>query len=285
MIHSPLSTAENNLLRYDATISGKEILTPAPANEPRINGSAVYGVRPGKPLAYRIAASGLKPLTYHATGLPPGLSVNPLTGWITGRAPMQSKDYTITLEVSNTFGSASRAFTIRVGERICLTPPMGWNSWYVHSEGISETAIRTIAEAMRGKGLDDYGWTYINIDDCWMGLRDPDTKAIQPNEKFSDMKELSSFVNHTGFKLGIYSTPWMSTFAGFIGGTGPNPEGDYSAFYQPASEQLNPCQFFGRHPSSTRLGLARVGPCWFVDRDARQFADWGIDYVKYDWGE
>ena len=28
-----------------------------------------------------------------------------------------------------------------------------------------------------------------------------------------------------------------------------------------------------------------VGLVWFVDRDAQQFADWGIDYVKYDWLE
>lgn len=276
---------EQNLLAYNATISGKQPLTPPPPDEPRFNGSGIFGVRPGKPVSFHIAASGMKPIRFEASGLPPGITLDPESGWITGRAPAHTGDHELSLKVSNPLGSASRTLVLRVGDRICLTPPMGWNSWYVHSEGISDSAVREIAEAMRQKGLDAFGWTYINIDDCWMGVRDPETKAIQPNQKFGDMNELSAFVHRTGFKLGIYSTPWMSTFAGFIGGSAPNPAGDYSAFYQPESEQLNPGQFFGRHPSSTRLGLAQVGPCWFVDRDAKQFADWGIDYVKYDWVE
>jgi alpha-galactosidase len=118
-----------------------------------------------------------------------------------------------------------------------------------------------------------------------MGERDPETKAIQANGKFNDMKAMADFVNSKGFKLGIYSTTWMSTFAGYIGGTAPNGEGDYSEFYLPREERLNPYQVFGRHPSSTRRGLTKVGPVWFVDRDAQQFAEWGIDYVKYDWVE
>jgi alpha-galactosidase len=36
------------------------------------------------------------------------------------------------------------------------------------------------------------------------------------------MKGLAAFVNDKGFKLGIYSTPWMSTYAGYIGGSAPN---------------------------------------------------------------
>lgn len=42
-----------------------------------------------------------------------------------------------------------------------LTPPMGWNSWYVHMEGDSEKAIREMAEAMNEKGLYQYGCTYL----------------------------------------------------------------------------------------------------------------------------
>lgn len=166
-----------------------------------------------------------------------------------------------------------------------LTPPMGWNSWYVQSEGVSEQAIHDMAAAIEEKGLDQYGWTYININDCWMGSRHPQTKAIQANSKFGDMKAMANFANSKGFKLGIYSTAWMSTFAGYIGGTAPNAEGDYSEFFLPENEIINPSQYFGRHPSSTQRGIAQVGPYWFIDRDAKQFAEWGIDYVKYDWVE
>ncbi len=280
-----ITGCSNAPLVYDATISGKEILTPPAKDKPEINGATVFGVRPGKPLYYRIAASGVRPMVYSVQGLPQGVEVDTESGWITGRAPVEAGDYEVTLHAENSEGKSSRELIIRVGDVISLTPPMGWNSWYVHSEGISEKAVREMAEAMNEKGLYQYGWTYINIDDCWMGERHPVTKAIQANEKFDDMKAIAEFVNSKGFKLGIYSTVWMATFAGYIGGTAPNAEGDYSEHYMPEEEMLNPAQFFGRHPSSTQRGVAQVGPYWFVDRDAQQFADWGIDYVKYDWVE
>lgn len=275
----------NSPLEYDATISGKEILTPASREAPQINGTSVFGVRPGKPVFYHAAVSGIKPISYAAEGLPKGVQIDPATGWITGRSPEKISDYEITLHAENSKGKTTKKLTLRVGETICLTPPMGWNSWYVQSEGVSEKAIRDIAKAMEEKGLDQFGWTFINIDDCWMGERDPETKAIQANGKFDDMKAMVDFVNSKGFKLGIYSTTWMSTFAGYIGGSAPNEEGDYSEFYLPEEERLNPYQVFGRHPSGVQRGITKVGPVWYVDRDAQQFSEWGIDYVKYDWVE
>jgi len=99
------------------------------------------------------------------------------------------------------------------------------------------------------------------------------------------MKAMVDHVNEQGLKVGIYSTVWMSTFAGYIGGTAPNEEGDYSAHYLADDKRANPYQVFGRFPSGIEKGICEVGPVWFVDRDAAQFADWGIDYVKYDWLE
>jgi alpha-galactosidase len=200
-------------------------------------------------------------------------------------APQEEGDVVVRVEVRNDKGSAQRELIIRVGGTICLTPPMGWNSWYVHSEGISDASIREIATSMEEKGLTNYGWTYVNIDDCWMGGRDPQSGSIQPNAKFGNMKALANFVNEKGLKLGIYSTPWMSTYAGYIGGSAPNEEGDYSEFYLPEEERQNPHQVFGRFPNGILKGLAKIGPVWRVDADARQFAEWGIDYVKYDWKE
>lgn len=270
---------------YDARIAGREILTPAAPAAPRFTGPTIYGARPGKPLHFRVSATGAKPLTYAATGLPTGVTLDPATGWITGRVPAQPGDITLQLQVTNAHGRAERALTLRVGETICLTPPMGWNSWYVHSEGVSDQAIREMAQAMADKGLTDHGWTFVNIDDCWSGLRDPATKAIQPNAKFPDMTALVAFVNARGLKLGLYSTAWMSTYAGHVGGSAPNEACDYSAYFVPPEKRENPEQPFGRYPNGIRKGLATIGPVWLVDRDARQFAAWGIEYVKYDWIE
>jgi alpha-galactosidase len=270
---------------YDGTISGREILTPKPGSEPKLTGASIFGVRPGKPIRYCASATGEKPVVFTASGLPSGVSIDSNTGWISGRAPMQKGDISMVITATNENGSDSRTFTLRVGDAICLTPPMGWNSWYVHSEGVSEQAIRDMAKAMKEKGLQDCGWTYVNIDDCWMGERDPETKRIQANANFNDMKAMVDYVNSQGLKAGIYSTAWMSTFAGYIGGTAPNEEGDYSQYYLPEEERQNPYQVFGRFPSGIEKRICEVGPVWFIDRDAQQFADWGIDYVKYDWLE
>lgn len=272
-------------LPYDARTSGREVLTPAFSEEPKITGARVFGVRPGKPIRFRVSATGKKPLQYGASGLPQGVSIDPDSGWITGRAPGVAGDVEVTVSVRNTRGEEARKLVLRVGETICLTPPMGWNSWYVQSEGVSDASIRETAVAMEEKGLADHGWTYLNIDDCWMGLRDPDSGAIRSNSKFPDMADLVGFVNERGFKLGLYSTPWMSTYAGYVGGSAPNEEFDYSAHFLSERHRKNPHQVFGRYPNGIRKGLATIGPVWLVDRDAKQFADWGVDYVKYDWKE
>ncbi|MFT3992019.1 MAG: glycoside hydrolase family 27 protein [Luteolibacter sp.] len=278
----PQTHAEQALI-YDATIQGREILTPTPSLKPRLTGATIFGVRPSKPIFFRASAIGEKPITFSAKGLPQGVSIDPNSGWITGRAPAQTGDIKVEIEAKSAKGTDKRTLTLRVGDTICLTPPMGWNSWYVQSEGVSDQNIRETAKALSEKGLTDHGWTYLNIDDCWMGLRDPQTLTILPNSKFPDMKALATFVNGQGLKLGIYSTPWMSTYAGYVGGSAPNEKGDYSEFFLPESERKNPHQVFGRYPGGIEKGLAKVGPAWFVDRDAKQFADWGIDYVKYDW--
>ena len=97
----------NTPLVYDATITGKEILTPSPKDTPEINGASVFGVRPGKPLYYRIAASGVRPLVYSAEGLPQGVAVDTESGWITGRAPVDAGDYVVTLRAENSKGKSN----------------------------------------------------------------------------------------------------------------------------------------------------------------------------------
>ena len=43
------------------------------------------------------------------------------------------------------------------------------------------------------------------------------------------MKYMCRELHSLGLKAGIYSTPWMGTYAGYMGGTSPNPHGDYSS--------------------------------------------------------
>jgi alpha-galactosidase len=227
------------------------ILIPAPLDMPKINGAKVFGVRPGNPFQYTIAATGKRPMTFSVKDLPSGLVLNVNTGIITG-ALQNSGEYNVILKAKNELGEAERVLIIKAGNQICLTPPMGWNSWNCWACAVNDEKVRASADAMVNSGLINHGWTYINIDDCWEikpNAKEPElqgeqrdaTGMIKTNKKFPDMKALAEYVHGKGLRLGIYSGPGRLTCAGF------------TASYQ------------------------------YELQDAQQYAEWGIDYLKYDW--
>jgi alpha-galactosidase len=236
-----------------------EILTPKPGPEPRIHGAHVFGVRPGSPFLYAIAATGTRPLTFAVDSLPAGLTLDASTGQITGSVTTAGR-YPVTLRASNSLGQAKRPFTIVVGDKICLTPPLGWNSWNSWAGLVDQQKVLRAAQAMVSSGLAQHGWSYVNIDDTWQGKRGGDFNGIQPNEKFPDMKGLVDQIHGLGLKAGIYSTPWQTSYAGFIGGSSDQEDGSWPT----------------PHPGGT-------GKHVFATQDAKQWAAWGIDYLKYDW--
>jgi alpha-galactosidase len=247
---------QSGLVAYDFAFAGGEswsardespyILTPAPPAEPRINGAAVYGARPGHPFLYTVAATGERPLTFAAAGLPKGLSMDPNSGIISGRCQAKG-EYAVTLTARNARGEARRPLKIVIGDRVALTPPMGWNSWNCWGLSVSADKVYASATAFKNKGLLDHGWAFINIDDGWEIKGDsPDPKRdrqgrILTNDKFKDMKGLGDKIHALGLKFGIYSSP------------GPLTCGGYTASY---GHEL---------------------------QDAQSFSSWGIDYLKYDW--
>ena len=266
---------------YDARIKGREILTPKASPVPEINGARIFGARPGSPFLFKVAASGEAPKTYSASALPTGLSIDPKNGVITGTVK-QAGDYRVDLIVSNAWGKAAGSLKIAIGDNLLLTPPMGWNSWYHQSESVSDRGIRAMADALVQFGMINYGWTYVNIDDCWQGDRGGPLNALQPNDRFPDMKELCAYLHSFGLKAGIYHTPMIGTYAGFNGGSSDSAEGDNSACYLPEDQRRQKPQYYGRYPGVIKLNLLRPGKYSFTGRDARQWAEWGFDYVKLD---
>jgi alpha-galactosidase len=227
------------------------ILTPRPAPGPRINGPTVYGCRPGNPFLYRIPCTGVRPMTFSAEGLPGSLGLDPATGIVTGIAPSQGV-YAVTFRAVNTNGASERKFRIVSGDKLALTPPMGWNHWYAHYGRITDSLVREAADVMVKTGMADAGYQYVNIDDCWGNasanpdplrvgpLRDS-AGNILPNRHFPDMKALTSYIHAKGLKAGIYTSP------------GPLTCDDFSGSYE--------------HEAS----------------DAKQITVWGFDFLKYDW--
>jgi alpha-galactosidase len=243
----------------------KYILTPKPSPLPRINSAAVAGATPGNPFLCKVAASGQRPMDFTADNLPTGLSIDAKTGIITGKVSKPGT-YTVTLRVKNELGEASRQLKIKIGDTIALTPPLGWNGWNSWARLIDREKVMASADAMVKMGLADHGWTYINIDDAWQGQRGGRYNALQPNEKFPDFKGMISYIHSLGLKAGVYSTPWITSYAGFPGGSSDFENG-----------------LFTDSIRNNKRAFRHIGKYRFETNDALQLAEWGVDYLKYDW--
>ncbi len=125
---------------------------------------------------------------------------------------------------------------------LAKTPPMGWNSWNHFGCNINENIIKETADAMVSSGMEDAGYKYIVIDDCWMDSVRTSSGKLQSNPKRfpHGIKWLADYVHSKGLKFGIYSSAGTKTCQGLPASLGHEKE------------------------------------------DAKTFASWGVDYLKYD---
>ena len=241
------------------------ILTPEPTKFPKINSAKIFGATPGNPFLYTIAATGERPMEFSVDNLPQGLQIDKKTGTITGKV-LKRGTYKAILTAKNQLGKSTQELRIEIGDRIALTPPIGWNGWNSWARNIDQGKVISSANAMVNKGLSQHGWTYINIDDAWQGQRRGKYNAIQSNDKFPRFQEMIDYIHGLGLKVGVYSTPWITSYAGYAGGSSNQENG-----YFPDSVRDN------------KRAFRYVGKYRFEAQDAFQMAEWGIDYLKYDW--
>ena len=121
-------------------------------------------------------------------------------------------------------------------------PPMGWNSWNTFGKDISEALIMEIADVMVEKGYKDAGYEYVIIDDCWSLKERDENGRLVPDPE--------------KFPHG------MKYLADYI-----HSKGLKFGMYSCAGVMT--C---AAYPSS--YGHEYV--------DAATFAEWEIDYLKYD---
>jgi alpha-galactosidase len=221
------------------------ILTPEPPANPRINGPVVTAARPGHPFFFSIPASGERPVAFKAEPLPAGLVLDNNTGLITGSVK-QKGEYKVMLTASNAKGETSRELKIVIGDQIALTPPMGWNSWNCWGLAVDEGKVISSAKVYIDKGLVNHGWAYINIDDGWEIIKDKEPKRDPKGDIITNEK----FPDMKRLGDNLHA---MGLKFGIYSSPGPLTCGGYTASYQ---YELN---------------------------DAKSYASWGIDYLKYDW--
>ncbi|WP_305788081.1 glycoside hydrolase family 27 protein [Symbioplanes lichenis] len=133
---------------------------------------------------------------------------------------------------------------------VARTPPMGWNSWNSFGCTINEGLIRQTADAIVSSGMRDAGYQYVVVDDCWFNPNRDSAGNLQgdPTRFPSGMKALGDYLHARGLKFGLYQVPLDKTCA----------------------------QYFGSYPGATGVNGHET-------QDARQFAAWGVDFLKYDW--
>lgn len=126
---------------------------------------------------------------------------------------------------------------------IAQTPPMGWNSWNTFGTNINESLIFQIADTMVEKGYLNAGYEYLIIDDCW-SLKERDSSGnLIPDPK--------KFPNG------------MKAVADYIHKKGLK---------------------FGMYSCAGILTCAGYPSSYDHEfQDAALFAEWGIDYLKYDY--
>ncbi|HEU5354884.1 MAG TPA: glycoside hydrolase family 27 protein [Actinocrinis sp.] len=125
---------------------------------------------------------------------------------------------------------------------LALTPPMGWNDWNAYKCNVSETLIKQTADKIVSSGLAAAGYQYVNIDDCWMQSTRDSSGNLRPD--------------FTKFPDGISGT---------------------AAYVHSKGLKLGIYEDAGTH---TCKGYP--GSLGHEYQDARSFASWNVDYLKYD---
>ena len=127
---------------------------------------------------------------------------------------------------------------------IVQTPPMGWNTWNTFGEHINEQLIRESVDTFVKLGLREAGYQYVVIDDCWSEReRDSKTNEIVPSKE--------KFPN------------------------GMKAVGDY--IHEKGLK-------FGMYScAGVRTCANYPGSFGHEFLDARTFARWGVDFLKYDY--
>ena len=128
-------------------------------------------------------------------------------------------------------------------EGLALTPPMGWNSWNTFQTKINEALVMQTADKLVSSGMKDAGYTYLVLDDGWM--------AKERDNNGSLVADPQKFPHG------------MKAVADYVHSKGLK---------------------FGLYNCAGTLTCAGYpGTRGYEYQDARLYASWDIDYLKFDW--
>jgi len=128
-------------------------------------------------------------------------------------------------------------------EELAQTPPMGWNSWNIFQTKIDEPLLKGMVDAYVSSGMRDAGYTYFVLDDGWMAMERD--------------KDGNLVADPQKFPHG------MKAFADYVHSKG--------------------LKFGIYNCAGTKTCAGYPGTRGYEYQDARLYASWGVDYLKFDW--
>jgi hypothetical protein len=268
-----------------------------PSAAPRFNGSQIIGIRPGTPLLYTLNVIGERPITFSAHSFPRELQLDPQTGTITGSLP-RTGEYKVKVTAKNSAGKTTTSIKLVCGSDLALTPPMGWNSYDAFGDSVKESEVLANAQWLKDH-LQPFGWDTVVVDFRWYdskadGIRvqnpegvtlDQFGRCIPPENRFpsaangAGFRPLADKVHAMGLKFGIHimrGIPRRAVEEDLpIHGTTFKASQAARQVGDTARECRWNRDMYGVDAST------EAGKAWYADI-AKQYADWGVDYIKCD---
>jgi Alpha galactosidase A/Carbohydrate binding module (family 35)/Alpha galactosidase C-terminal beta sandwich domain len=163
-------------------------------------------------------------------------------------------------------------------------PAMGWSSWSFVRRQPTEAKIEAQADALASSGLKDHGFVYVNLDDFWQKcdsngfVVDSFGRWVPDSGKFpSGIKALADYIHGKGLKFGFYVTPGIAKNAVL---KNTPIEGTVYQAKDIANTSLTE-KNYNCH-NMYYIDYSKPGAQPFINSWAKQFASWGVDYLKID---
>jgi len=162
--------------------------------------------------------------------------------------------------------------------------PLGWSSWSFLRRHPTAASTEAQARALKSSGLASLGYRYVNVDDYWMACNSDGPQVdhygrwIPDRASFpSGIAALAHYVHALGLKFGLYVTPGIPANA-----VRENAaiEGTSERAAQIAETSVTEQNYNCGHMYGINYGAP--GAQAYIDSWARQFASWGVDYLKLD---
>jgi alpha-galactosidase len=128
-------------------------------------------------------------------------------------------------------------------EGLAQTPPMGWNSWNTFQTNIDEPLLKGMVDTYVSSGMKDAGYTYFVLDDGWMSM-----ERDKDGNLVADPKKFPN---------------GMKEFSDYVHSKG--------------------LKFGIYNCAGTKTCAGYPGTRGYEYQDARLYASWGVDYLKFDW--